>query len=173
MVCYTGRFYTYIDRSELAGLNVYLVKEKVVNLTKKGANPTTPNSYENTLEQKIIYHVLKCTLLKEAKWSVCTKVVKTRMKGSLRGGIYTDGHLKLTDTPVENSIIRYLQMKEEAVTARDLRLFFLLFSTTYTCSFSCSSSSSTSYNIWNFSLSFYSRVLYHHSLLTFSDWKWP
>ena len=36
-----GSIYTYIDQSELAVLNFYLTKEKGVNLTKKGVNPST------------------------------------------------------------------------------------------------------------------------------------
>ena len=42
MVCQTSRFYTYINQSELAVLNGYLMKEKGVNLTIKGVNLSIP-----------------------------------------------------------------------------------------------------------------------------------
>ena len=36
MVCWTGRFYAYVDQSELAVMNIYLAKQNGVNLIKNG-----------------------------------------------------------------------------------------------------------------------------------------
>ena len=46
------RFYTYIDHSESTALNFLKMKEKRVNLTKKGVNQTTSNEkkYVKTIE---------------------------------------------------------------------------------------------------------------------------